>query len=45
MEKIGYLFNLYGDQSRYLQILLNFLSNSIKFTPKEGKVVVEVVVK
>ena len=27
-----------GDDNRYLQILLNFLSNSLKFTPTNGSV-------
>lgn len=27
-----------GDQRRYLQIILNFLSNSLKFTNKNGSI-------
>ena len=33
---------IHGDQRRYLQILLNFLSNSLKFTNKGGNVTVAV---
>ena len=31
---------IHGDKRRYLQIFLNFLSNSLKFTNKEGRVTV-----
>lgn len=32
--------SIYGDERLLLQVLLNFLSNAVKFTPPEGKVVI-----
>ena len=33
--------NIYGDENRINQILLNFLSNAFKLTPKNGNIEVE----
>ena len=33
---------IYGDKRRYMQILLNFLSNSLKFTNKNGQITVSI---
>lgn len=33
---------LWGDQHRILQILINLVSNSLKFTPEEGRVAVRI---
>jgi len=40
-----YLRCVYGDKSRFLQIMLNFLSNALKFTPDGGKVEITTFVK
>ena len=39
---LNLLEKVYGDQQRFLQILLNFLSNSIKFTNKGGMITVDI---
>lgn len=35
-ENAKYLMAIQGDKRRFMQILLNFLSNSLKFTTKGG---------
>ena len=40
-----YFENIYGDKNRYEQIMLNFLSNALKFTSKEGSVEVQLDIK
>ena len=41
-EDLLVLQNIYGDQRRYLQLILNFLSNALKFTPKDGSIQIRV---
>ena len=40
-QNLDLLANIYGDQRRFLQILSNFLSNSLKFTNPGGKITVK----
>lgn len=44
-DHLEFLKNIQGDHNRYMQIFLNFLSNSIKFTPDGGQVEIEVKIK
>jgi len=41
-ESARYFNAISGDDNRYLQILLNFISNSLKFTESKGSVTVQV---
>ena len=38
LKHLNFIQRIHGDERRYLQILLNFLSNSLKFTNKNGVV-------
>lgn len=33
---------LWGDKNRILQVLMNFVSNSLEFTPRDGAVTVRI---
>lgn len=40
-KDLGLLQNIYGDPRRYLQIIMNFLSNALKFTRKHGVITIK----
>jgi signal transduction histidine kinase len=40
-KNLAMIGNIHGDQRRFLQILSNFLSNSLKFTNPGGSVTVK----
>lgn len=42
IDNAGSFISILGDENRYMQILLNFVSNSLKFTPSGGMVKLEV---
>jgi K+-sensing histidine kinase KdpD len=41
----NFLKRIYGDSHRYLQILLNFMSNAVKFTPEKGRITIKTILK
>jgi len=46
VEPEEHLFQqIYGDQNRFEQIFINFVSNALKFTPEGGTVEVKLVSK
>ena len=41
-KELTLLENIYGDPRRYLQIMMNFVSNSLKFTSENGQIIIKV---
>ena len=42
-QRRGFFDNILGDKLRYMQILLNFLTNAVKFTREGESIVVRLV--
>ena len=42
LKDLDLVQTLMGDKARYQQILMNFISNSLKFTPKGGSITVQI---
>ena len=41
-ENLKYVQNMNGDQNRIQQVLINLISNSLKFTPKNGEIQIQI---
>ena len=44
-SNLNLLHQVYGDSKRIIQILINFISSSLKFTPRQGKITVMIKVE
>ena len=40
----GFFHQIFGDKLRYMQVLLNFLSNAIKFTDDGKSIIIRIIV-
>lgn len=40
-NEIEFFEQIYGDKSRLIQVIINFLSNSIKFSNQGSKIIIE----
>ena len=41
-SNLDLIYQVYGDERRYMQIFMNFLSNALKFTNKNGSVTIAI---
>ena len=41
-QNLSLINQIYGDSRRMKQILINFISNSLKFTPTKGKITIKI---
>ena len=42
LNDLSKVHQIWGDKRRFLQIILNFISNAVKFTDKDGDIIIKI---